>query len=83
MTGDKQLEHLVFRLCSARMYSSEPRYYKVCEQCLVISCSHAGCCRACGAYRFDTSHKAVIESAKLIGSSPFPEGVVPRLWREQ
>lgn len=81
MTGDKQLEHLAFRQELAHIHISYPAYFKVCNQCRSISFKEVGLCKICGSYSFNESPEEVTETAKLMGSTPFPvtAGVVPRL----
>jgi len=83
MTGDYQQRFLKFRQEWAQRCIENPHLFKTCDQCRSISYEDEGRCYLCGCYRFNESPEFVIESAKIIGSSPFPAGVVPRLCFKQ
>jgi hypothetical protein len=75
------LEH---RRQQADAVLAEPHLYKVCDQCRSISFRTCGLCPICHGYRWDESREALIETAKTIGTTPFPltAGTVPKFGKE-
>lgn len=80
MNDDTLKQHLARRQDKAKSFVDAPENYKVCDQCRSISLSAAPKCHVCGAYRFIFDPTIVTETAKIIGSTPFPatSGTVPR-----
>ncbi len=81
MTEDVRQYHLAIRRAKMEAFIANPESYKVCCLCRSISLECGGLCPVCGAYRFTSDRETVIETAKIIGSNPFPltAGVVPRI----
>ncbi|MEM9398601.1 MAG: hypothetical protein AAF984_00180 [Verrucomicrobiota bacterium] len=56
------------RVEAARKIKSSPNNYKVCECCGSIVVAKSPVCPNCSAYRFDTTHQAVITQAEFLAS---------------
>ncbi len=81
MTAREQARHLAVRQKRAEQIIVEIDRFKVCDQCQSISYKHVASCSVCGAYRFNEEPDTVRDTAKRMGSNPFPvtSGTVPRI----
>jgi len=81
VTKREEKRHLTLRQQKAEKIIDKVLQFKVCEQCLSISFRRAPTCSVCGAYRFDERPGTVRETARKMGTIPFPltSGTVPRI----
>lgn len=59
---------IVEREAAAQKIKSSPDNYKVCECCGSIVVAKSAVCPNCSAYRFDTTHQAVINQAEFLAT---------------
>jgi hypothetical protein len=84
MTPEAQHQWQALRRRPADAALAKLRLYKVCDQCRSISFRTCGLCPICHGYRWDESREGLIETAKIIGTTPFPltAGTVPKFGKE-
>ena len=83
MNETDQNVHLNHRRNQAAAIKAEPHLYKVCDQCRSISYRTCNLCPVCHGYRWVLDEQWLLDTANIVGSTPFPltAGVVPRfLW---
>jgi hypothetical protein len=76
MTPQQQIENqsLAGRMRKAAEFIENPALFQVCENCSSIGSISRGICQFCGGYRFNSDPEKVVEVAKVIGATPFPQG---------
>ena len=84
MTPEAQHQWQALRRRQAHAALAKLHLYKVCDQCRSISFKTCGLCPICHGYRWDESRETLIETANIIGTTPFPltAGTVPRFSTE-